>query len=81
MFPKLRALDGYRKVSECINLKDALPAEASENFSYEVDNIEWFDMKAIENPNPAKGLFEDTIDVRREESQLTAILNDCKQSL
>ena len=81
MYPKLRGLDGYRKAVEMTNLKEALPAQMDEQFKYAVDHIEWFNQVEIEKENPAKGIFEDSIDVRREESALTSILNDCRQSL
>lgn len=43
MFPKLKALDGYRKaVGDIVNMKDALPSVEDETFAYNVDSIEWF---------------------------------------
>jgi len=82
MFPKLRALDGYRKAAgDVVYMKDALPGEENQDFSYNVDSIQWFDPIALDNPNPAKELFEDSIAVRREENEFTALMNDCKSML
>ena len=82
MYPKLKALDGYRKASgDLVNMKDALPLIEDETVSYKVDHIEWFDTNALEQENPAKGKFEDTVETRREENALQALLNDCKQLL
>ncbi len=44
MFPKLKALDGYRKATgEIVNMKDALPMIQDEKISYNVEHAEWFD--------------------------------------
>lgn len=47
-FPKLKALDGYRKTVEMINMKDALPVEKDETISYNVAHVEWYDQKALD---------------------------------
>jgi hypothetical protein len=38
-FPKLRALDGYRKAVEMENMRDALPKEQEETISYSVEHV------------------------------------------
>lgn len=79
MFPKLKALDGYRKaVGDIVNMKDALPSVEDETFAYNVDSIEWFNQAAIMQDQPAKGMFEDPVETKREENALRNILNDCK---
>lgn len=80
-FSKLRGLDGYRKAVECISMKDAVPALVDDEFKYECAHIQWFDSKELEKENPQKGLFEDSVEVRREENALTAILKDCNMAL
>jgi len=69
MYPKLKALDGYRKAAgELVNMKDALPMIQDDKISYSVEHAEWFDQQALSVDNPAKGKFEDNADVRREEA-------------
>jgi len=44
MYPKLKALDGYRKaVGDCVNMKEALPQIQDDSVKYSVDHVEWFD--------------------------------------
>jgi hypothetical protein len=38
-FPKLRALDGYRKTVEMENMRDALPKEQEETITYSVEHV------------------------------------------
>jgi hypothetical protein len=79
MYPKLKALDGYRKAAgDLVNMKDALPLIQDEQISYNVDHMEWYDQKALEDDNPAKGKFEDSVETRKEENAMLALLNDCK---
>ena len=78
IYPKLVALDGYRKaVGEIVSMKDALPEIRDENISYRVEHEQWFDSKALEDPNPEKGKFEHTSDLKREENILQNLLNEC----
>ena len=58
-------------------MKEALPEAVNDQFSYDVAHIEWFNTEELEKDNPQKGMFEDGIDVRREENALTALLKDC----
>lgn len=77
-FPKLKSLDGYRKNVEMINMRDALPAEQDETFSYNVAHVEWYESKALDLKMPALGKFDDSTDVKRDENSLQALLNECK---
>jgi len=77
-FPKLKALDGYRKTVEMINMRDALPVEQDETVSYNVAHVEWYDSKALELKQPSLGKFDDTTEIKREENSLQALLNECK---
>ena len=77
-FPKLKALDGYRKAVEMISMKDALPVEKDETISYNVSHVEWYDKKALDLEMPALGKFDDSTDIKREENSLQALLNECK---
>ena len=61
-FPKLRALDGYRKAVEMENMRDALPKEQEETISYSVEQVQWFDEAELNKKNPEKSRFEDTTD-------------------
>ena len=61
-FPKLRALDGYRKAVEMENMRDALPKEQEETISYSVEQVQWFDEAELTKKNPEKSRFEDTTD-------------------
>ena len=82
MYPKLKALDGYRKaVGDCINMKEALPQIQDDNIKYEVEQVEWYDQDALSVENPAKGRFEDTIETRKDENSLLALIGDCKTLL
>jgi hypothetical protein len=38
-FPKLRALDGYRKTVEMENMRDVLPKEQEETITYSVEHV------------------------------------------
>lgn len=40
--------------------------------------MEWYDQKALEDDNPAKGKFENSVETRKEENAMQALLNDCK---
>jgi len=39
LFPKLKALDGYRKAVEMENMRDMLPKEKDETISYNVEHV------------------------------------------
>lgn len=43
VFPKLKALDGYRKTVDMLNMREALPLEQDDSFSYNVSQTEWYD--------------------------------------
>ena len=51
-------------------MKEALPVIQDETISYSVDHAEWFDSAALAESNPAKKMFEPTIEVRKEENSL-----------
>lgn len=62
-------------------MKEALPVIQDETISYSVDHAEWFDQTALADSNPAKKMFEPTIDVRKEENSLQSLLGDCRNLL
>ena len=79
IFACLKGLDGYRKnVLSNYNMKEALPEETKEDFEYSVDHVEWFDQRELGLEDPAKGKFEDTAAVKREEASLAQMLKDYK---
>ena len=76
-FPKLRALDGYRKTFKMENMRDALPKEQDETISYSTNGIQLFDEQELEKKNPEKGRFEDNTDIKSEENTFVRLLKDC----
>ena len=80
-FPKLRALDGYRKAVEMENMRDALPKEQEETVSYSVEHVQWFDEAELLKKNPEKSRFEDTTDHKLQENTFASLLKECKAVL
>ena len=77
-FPKLRALDGYRKAcGTLVNMKEALPEIQDDNITYNTAGEQWYDEKALEESNPEKGKFDKSAGLQREENILQNMLNEC----
>ena len=83
IFPKLKALDGNRKnVQMTYNMRDALPLEEDvDEVAYSANTTEFFDTVELENAHPELHRYEDSTVLKREESQLNGVINDCKQLL
>ena len=80
-FPNLRALDGVRKTVEMnYNMAEAMPEEEKIEFNYDTSDVAWYDNTGdIQDVNQALATrFEPGTNLKREEKQLTALLNDMK---
>ena len=61
-FPKLRALDGYRKTVEMENMRDVLPKEQEETITYSVEHVQWFDEAELLKKNPEKSRIKEVVE-------------------
>ena len=81
IFCNLRALDGNRKTVEMdYNMEEAIPEEKKQDVEYDTSSAAWYDKTGeIDDPNQALATrFEPSMNLKREERALTAMLKDCK---
>ena len=84
IFPNLRALDGVRKAVEMnCTMEEAMPPEEEMKFQYDTSDLAWFDSTGeIYDPNQAVATrYENSTNLKREEKQLTAFLNEMQDLL
>ena len=81
IFSNLKALDGNRKTVEMTyNMIEAQPEEQKIEAEYDTSEVAWFDDTGdIWDVNQALATrFENGTNVKREEKQLTSLINDMK---
>ena len=65
--PSLQSLDGHRKAVNAIDFNNAIPPEPEDDTPYTADQVAWYNDEVYED-RPAKNLFEDSTNMKREES-------------